>query len=117
MIEHITLHFIFESLQQRRWYRKICCLFEIINHQLARYLFELVPSPNTRFFCHNPNGIKLLTRLLLGLSHPRENKFRHSLQDCVNSRSNASYILILNSTIEYIKSTQRFEGSILTSVL
>ena len=33
-----------------------------------------------------------------------------------NTLSNSSNTLILNSTIEYIISTQRFEGSILTPV-
>ena len=136
----------FESLQQRRWYRKLCCLFKIINNQSPRYLFQLVPSPNTRYFsrssknipqlrtkldffensffpstikewdnldlqirksksisifksnilkfispkpnnvyyCHNPKGIKLLTRLHVGLSHLCKHKFKHSFQDCLN---------------------------------
>ena len=133
----------FESLQQRGWYRKLCCLFKMINNQSSSYLFQLVPSQNTRYFarnsenipqlrtkhdffkssffpstvkewknldphirksksisifkniskfilskpnnvyyCNNPKG--LLTRLRLGVSHPREHKFKHSFQDCRN---------------------------------
>ena len=223
----------FESLQQRRWYRKLCCLFKIIKKQSPNYLFQLVPSPNTRYFtrnsenipqlrtkhdfsknsffpstlkqwnnldphieksksisifksnilkfigpkpnkvyyCHNPKGTRLLTRLLLGLSHLREHKFKHSFQDCLNPfcfcgneiETSAHYLLhcpsytnermtllnkiksincsilefsdavvtktllfgdntlsdscntlILNSTIDYITSTKRFDDSILT---
>ena len=136
----------FESLQQRRWYRKLCCLFKIINNQSPSYLFQLVPSPNIRYFsrnsenipqlrtkhdffknsffpstikewnnldphikksksisifksnilkfirpkpnnvyyCHNPKGIRLLTRLRLGLSQLREHKFKYSFPDCLN---------------------------------
>ena len=136
----------FASLQQRRWYRKLCCLFKMINNQSSSYLFQLVPSQNTRYFarnsenipqlrkkhdffknffspstieewnnldphikksksisifksnilkfirpkpnnvyyCHNPKGIRLLTRLRLGLSHLREHKFKYSFQDCLN---------------------------------
>ena len=33
----------FKSLQQRRWYRKRCCLFKITNNQSPSYLFQLVP--------------------------------------------------------------------------
>ena len=130
-------------------------------------------EPNNVYYCHNPKGIKLLTKLRLGLSHLRERKFKHSFQDCLNplcvggnevetsthyllycptytnermallnkiksincsilessdaavtkillsgdnTLSNSSNTLILNSTIEYIKSTQRFKGSILTPV-
>ena len=42
------------------------------------------PSPNSTFNCHNPTGIKLLSRLRLGLSHLREHKFKLSFQDTLN---------------------------------
>ena len=42
------------------------------------------PSGNTFFNCHNPRGVKLLTRLGLGLSHLREHKFKHGFQDSLN---------------------------------
>ena len=34
--------------------------------------------------CHNPKGIKLLSRIRLGLSHLRKHKFKHSFQDTLN---------------------------------
>ena len=37
---------------------------------------------------HNPKGIKLITRLRLGLSHLREHKFKHSFQDTINPLCN-----------------------------
>ena len=42
------------------------------------------PSGNNVFNCHNPRGVKLLTRLRLGLSHLREHKFKHGFQDSLN---------------------------------
>ena len=42
------------------------------------------PSSNSIFNCHSPKGIKLITRLRLGLSHLREHKFRHNFQDTLN---------------------------------
>ena len=42
------------------------------------------PSANSIFNIHNPLGIKLLTRLCLGLSHVHERKFRHCFQDTLN---------------------------------
>ena len=42
------------------------------------------PSPNSVFECHNPEGIKFLRRLRLGLRHHREHKFKHSFQDSMN---------------------------------
>ena len=32
----------------------------------------------------NPEGLKFLTRLRLGLSHLNENRFRHNFKDCIN---------------------------------
>ena len=41
-------------------------------------------SEGSVFDCHNPRGVKLLTRLRLGLSYLRENKFKQGFQDSVN---------------------------------
>ena len=42
------------------------------------------PCANSIFNIHNPYGIKLLTRLRLGLSHLCDHKFRHCFQDTLN---------------------------------
>ena len=42
------------------------------------------PSANSLFSCHNPKGIKFITRLRLGLSHLREHKFKRSFQNSLN---------------------------------
>ena len=42
------------------------------------------PSSNSTFNVHNPHGIKLLTKLRVGLSHLREHKFRHDFQDSLD---------------------------------
>ena len=42
------------------------------------------PFSNYIFNCHSPNGIKLITRLRLGLSPLREHKLRHNFQDTLN---------------------------------
>jgi len=134
-----------ESLQQRRWYRKLCIFFKIVKEKSPEYLYNIIPSSNTRrtrnseniplfsvkhnfyknsffpsviiewnkldsnirnldsfslfkasilkfirpcsnsiFNCHNPTGIKLLSRLRLGLSHLRGHKFNHGFQDVLN---------------------------------
>ena len=62
----------FEYLQQRRWHRKHCCLFKVINDQSQSYLFQLVTSPNTRCFARNseniPNFIQNMTFLKIPFS-------------------------------------------------
>ena len=50
-----------------------------------RILSFIRSSANSTFNCHNPRGIKLLSRLRLGLSHLRKHKFKHSFQDSPNS--------------------------------
>ena len=42
------------------------------------------PVPKPVYNIHNPNVLKLLTRLRLGLSHLNEHKFNHNFKDCVN---------------------------------
>ena len=135
-----------EYLSSRRWFRRLCLFYKIINNEQPSYLFNLVPRPyhilNTRnqsqipdIFCRTENfsnsffphcikewkkldhnikrsdsyvhfrnsvlksirpignsifdifdneGIKLLTRLRLGLSHLNKHKFNHGFLDTVN---------------------------------
>ena len=42
------------------------------------------PSPSNVFNCNNYKGIRLITRLRVGMSHLREHKFKHNFQDCLN---------------------------------
>ena len=42
------------------------------------------PTPNRTFNCHNPIGIKLITRLRLGLNLLRDHKFKHNFLDSLN---------------------------------
>ena len=44
----------------------------------------MCPSGSSVFNCHNPRGVKLLTRLRLGLSYLCEHKFKHGFQDSLN---------------------------------
>ena len=57
---------------------------ESINIFKKSILNFIRPIPNSTFNCHNPRGIKFITRLRLGLSHLREHKFKNSFQDCLN---------------------------------
>ena len=51
---------------------------------LKNLLNLMRPCANSIFNIHNPYGIKLLTRLRLGLSHLRDHKFRHCFQDTLS---------------------------------
>ena len=42
------------------------------------------PKPNSVYCFHNCKGIRLKTRLSLGLTHLREKKIKYSFQECLN---------------------------------
>ena len=48
------------------------------------WLAFIRPSINSTFHCHCPDGLKLITRLKLGLSHLQFHKFKHNFQDTLN---------------------------------
>ena len=135
-----------ETLEKRRWYRKLGYFYKVYKSHSPKYLFNIIPvsvsryntrntnnipqstvkhnffpnpfflsaviewnkldlnicnsenlnvfknsllkfirtSGNSVFNCHNPRGVKLLTRLRLGLSHLQEHKFKHGFQDSLN---------------------------------
>ena len=55
-----------------------------INIFKKRYMVFYRVNANPIFKIHNPIGIKLLTRIRLGLSHLREHKFNHHFNDTHN---------------------------------
>ena len=61
-----------------------------VKHQLSfesfrRFLSKSIkPVPNSLFDACDPHGVKLLTRLRVGLSHLKEQKFRHAFNDTVD---------------------------------
>ena len=49
-----------------------------------RILSFIRPLPNKVSNSHNPQGLKLLTRLRLGVTHLRCHKFKHNFLDTIN---------------------------------
>ena len=49
-----------ESLQQRRWYRKLCLFYKIIKNQSPKYLFELIPTARQAYMTRCKKIIPLL---------------------------------------------------------
>ena len=47
----------------------------------SRYLQFFSVAPNSIFKIHNPDGLKFLTRLRMGLSHLKSHKYRHNFKD------------------------------------
>ena len=73
--EKLYLQLGFESLQQRRWYRKLCCFSKIIKNNSPSYLFQLVPYQlpdiwqETPIIFPNSHKTKLILELLFSLNY------------------------------------------------
>ena len=66
--------------------------------------------PNQSNICNifDPIGLKLLTRLCLGLSHLNENKLRYNFQDCLNPLCSCS--LEIEDTTHYLLYCHEFSN-------
>ena len=42
--EKIYLELALESLKNRRWYKRLCCMFKIMNEEAPKYLTNLIPK-------------------------------------------------------------------------
>ena len=42
-----------ESLQNRRWFRKLCAFYKIVKEQSPKYLLDLIPSNNNSYETRN----------------------------------------------------------------
>ena len=48
-----------ESLQRRRWYRKLCLFYKIFKENKPVYLFNLIPTNNSNYNTRNTDKIAL----------------------------------------------------------
>ena len=60
------------------------CKSASLNIFKSRLLRFVRPLENSVFTCHNPIGIKYLTRIRLGFSHLRYHKFKHGFLDAID---------------------------------
>ena len=77
-----------------------CSLFK------SRLLYFIRPNQSNTCNIFDPIGLKLLTRLRLGLTHLNERKFRHTFQDCLNPLCFCS--LEIEDTTHYLLHYQHF---------
>ena len=66
------------------------------------------PNQSNIFNNFDPIGLKLLTRLRLGLNHLSEHKFRHNFQGCLNHSCSCS--LEIEDTTHYLLHFQHFSN-------
>ena len=46
-----------ETLQQRRWYRKLCCFYKILKSHSPKYLYSIIPTLNMTYRTRQCNKI------------------------------------------------------------
>ena len=68
-------------------------------HLKCRLLQFVRPLENSVFTCHNPIGIKQLTRLRPGFSHLLYHKFKHGFLDAVDPLCSCS--TVIENTVYY----------------
>ena len=49
----------FESIQQRRWYRKLCSFYKVFKNESPHYLFNIIPIRNPAYSTRNHVNISL----------------------------------------------------------
>ena len=77
--------------------------YSIFKKSLLKFIRTI---PNSVFGVADIYGIKLLTRLRVGLSHLREHKFRHNFQDTINPLCSCS--LEIESISHFFLRSQNF---------
>ena len=163
-----------ESLQSRRWYRKLAMFYKIYKNKSPFNLFKVIlektssyatknvagiplikikrnffkntffpsgiiewnkldptirnaesfgifksnilkfirPTPRSFFNCYNHKGIRLMTRLRLGLSHLLEHKFNYNFQNCINPLCSCG--MDIESTSHFFLHCPLFDNKIIT---
>ena len=66
-------------------------ILKVSLHLRKNMLQFIRPAANSVYNCHNLKGIKLITRLCLGLSYLREYKFKHNFQESLNLLCNCGH--------------------------
>ena len=55
----------FESLQQRRWNRKLCSFYKIFKSEIPRYLFNIIPIRNSSYVTRNTQIFHCLKPIII----------------------------------------------------
>ena len=93
-----------ESLQCRRWYRKLCLFYKIFKEKKPAYLFNLIPSKNSNYNNRNTDKITPF--------HTKHNFFKNSFFPSTviewnkldpNLRSAASLSVFKKSLLKFIR--------------
>ena len=95
-----------ESLQRRRWFRKLCTLYKIFKNQSSRYLYDLLPLQTTSHNTRSSRNIPLFPF--------RHNLFKSSFFPSViikwnnldkSIRNSESLSIFIKSILKFLRSS------------
>ena len=55
--EKLYIELGLETLDKRRWYRKLCCFYNVYKSNSPKYLFNIIPVTMSRYNTRNTNNI------------------------------------------------------------
>ena len=76
--------FSFSCNWMERYWNKYIWKLENLNIFKKSILKFMRPPQNRVYSCHNPKGVNLMKRLIVGLRHLREHKFNYIFQDTLD---------------------------------
>ena len=80
-----------ESLKSRRWFRKLCHFYKILNEKSPSYLFDLIPNLNRVRETRHSNNIPAI--------HTRHNYFKNSFfPSTISEWNNLDYKLLIRNS-------------------
>ena len=94
----------FESLQQRRWHRKLCSFYKVFKNKSPRYLFNMIPIRNPVYSTRNHINIPLFKS--------NDNVFKNSFFPSTiiewnnldpNLRNSDTYATFKNAILKFIR--------------
>ena len=103
-----------ESLQLRRWYKKLCCFYKIYNKQAPAYLTELIPTRNEAYQSRHLANISSLS-----FKHNFKNTFFPSTilewkKLDLSLRNSTSYNVFKNSILKFIRPSPKKFSNVIT---
>ena len=104
-----------ESLQQRRWYRELCCFYKIYNKQAPGYLTELIPTRNKAYQTRDLANIPSLSfkhNFFKNAFFPSTILERTKLDPSL--RNSTGYNVFKNSILKFIRPSLTKFSSVIT---
>ena len=91
-----------ESVERRRWFRKLCFFFEILKNKSPDYLFRIIPQRKSSYITRNSDEIPLFKT--------NHNFYKNSFFPTIewnnldhDLRNNESYTLFRSNIVKFVR--------------